>query len=113
MLRVIDIVINHHKKADDEMKWSVHHTLSRYNPGLIHASINAYGEEDERVGYDLVLQAEGGFMSINGTPRSGPLKMPLAMVDMLAAQQLKESILLALLDRSKSGRGAHISCSLF
>ena len=83
------------------------------NPRLIHARISAYGEGDERPGYDAALQAETGLMSINGTAQSGPLKLPLAMVDILAAHQLKAGVLLALWERDQSGAGAGISVSLY
>ena len=50
----------------------------------------------ERVGYDAIIQAESGFMSMNGeTRREALLKMPVALVDVLAAHHLKEAILLA------------------
>jgi crotonobetainyl-CoA:carnitine CoA-transferase CaiB-like acyl-CoA transferase len=87
--------------------------VRRDNPGLIHARIEAYGPGDERPGYDAALQAQTGLMSINGTADSGPLKLPLAMVDILAAHQLKEGVLLALWERERTGRGGTVSASLY
>ena len=55
-------------------------------------------EENDRIAYDLILQAETGFMSINGKADQGPLKMPVALIDVLA-HHLKEGLLLALLAR--------------
>jgi len=57
------------------------------------------------------LQAETGFMSMNGTPESGPTKMPVALIDVLAAHQLKEGLLLALLQ--KQNKGQLVSVSLY
>jgi crotonobetainyl-CoA:carnitine CoA-transferase CaiB-like acyl-CoA transferase len=83
------------------------------NPKLIVASINGFGSDSPRTAYDLILQAESGFMSMNGEPNSQPLKMPVALIDLLAGHQLKEAILIALLQRYKTGKGANISVSLF
>ena len=71
-----------------------------------------YGLEDKRVGYDALAQAEAGFTFMNGEPDSRPTKMPVALVDLLAAHQLKEAILLALWQRDRTGNGAHVHVSL-
>ena len=52
-------------------------------------------------------------MFMNGEKKSQPLKMPVAMIDVLAAHQLKEAVLIALLNRFKSNTGCHVSVSLF
>ena len=52
-------------------------------------------------------------MSMNGTAGSGPLKMPVALIDILAGHHLKEAILMALLKRQKTKQGSHVSVSLF
>ena len=87
-------------------------TLMSENSRLIYAEVTAYGRGDPRPGYDALLQAGTGFMSINGDPGGPPLKMPVALMDLLAAHQLKEGILLALLHREKTGRGRHVTASL-
>jgi crotonobetainyl-CoA:carnitine CoA-transferase CaiB-like acyl-CoA transferase len=107
-----DIVITNFKTGDDIKLGLDYESLKKQKPDIIYASITAYGDKDPRLAYDLVLQAEGGFMHMNGTPESGPLKMPLAMIDMLAAHQLKEGILLALMNKMKTGKGCHVSASL-
>lgn len=108
-----DVVIVNYKKGDDKKLKLGYKQLQKVNPRLIYASITGFAKNDERVAYDLVLQAESGFMSMNGTAQSGPLKMPVALIDILAAHHLKEAILLALLEREKTGRGSHVSVSLF
>lgn len=87
-------------------------TLSKINPSLIHAHLGGFEEDEKRVAYDLVVQAETGFMSINGEQNGGPLKMPVALMDVLAAHQMKEGILAALYERASTGKGAYVSCSL-
>lgn len=108
-----DILITNFKYGDAE-KFSIEdEKLLSINPRLIIGKINGYGSEDDRVAYDLILQAESGFMSMNGTPESGPVKMPVAMIDVMAAHHLKEGILLALYEREKTGKGKSISVSLY
>jgi crotonobetainyl-CoA:carnitine CoA-transferase CaiB-like acyl-CoA transferase len=80
---------------------------------LIYAQISGYGIEDETPAFDVVLQAEAGFMFINGEADGKPLKMPIALIDVLAAHQLKEAILIALLQRSKTGLGTTVHISLY
>ncbi|MFW6347665.1 MAG: CaiB/BaiF CoA transferase family protein [Cyclonatronaceae bacterium] len=87
--------------------------LSGWNPGLIYASISGYGPLDERLAYDALIQAESGFMHLNRRPGTPPAKMPVALIDVLAAHHLKELILLALIQKMKSGEGACVDVSLF
>ncbi|MFT5184405.1 MAG: crotonobetainyl-CoA:carnitine CoA-transferase CaiB-like acyl-CoA transferase, partial [Flavobacteriales bacterium] len=53
-----------------------------------------------------------GWMSMNGTKASGPLKMPVALMDLLAAHHMKQAALIALFNRERTGHGAWIKCSL-
>lgn len=108
-----DIVIANYKKGDDQKLKVDYKTLQKTNPRLIYASICGFSGDEDRVAYDLILQAESGFMSMNGTPQSGPLKMPVALIDILAAHHLKEGILLAMLERQKTGKGRQVIVSLF
>ncbi len=108
-----DIVITNYKLGDAVKNGADYATLSHLQPKLIYASVNGFGENSPRTAYDLILQAESGFMSLNGTPDSGPIKMPVALIDLLAAHQLKEALLIALLKRERLNCGSHISVSLF
>lgn len=109
----VDILVTNFKNGDAEKFGIADTKLLELNPQLIIAKINGYGEDSDRVAYDLILQAESGFMSMNGTPESGPVKMPVALIDVLAAHHLKEGILLALYEREKSGKGKALSVSLY
>jgi crotonobetainyl-CoA:carnitine CoA-transferase CaiB-like acyl-CoA transferase len=79
---------------------------------LIFAHITGYGREASRTGYDAVIQAEAGFMALNGQPDGPPTKMPVALMDLLAAHQAKEGALVALWQRERTGRGKLVSVSL-
>ncbi|CAJ1372630.1 unnamed protein product [Effrenium voratum] len=101
-------------KPGDAQKLGLGPELRTNAPRLIYAQVTGYGLEDARVGYDAVVQAESGFTFMNGSKGEAgqPTKMPVALVDLLAAHQLKEAILLALLQRERTGEGAHVHVSL-
>jgi itaconate CoA-transferase len=91
-----------------------HATLSRAHPRLIVCDISGYGDQGPyatRKAYDLLVQSESGFVSLNGTPeqmaKSGP---PVA--DISAASAATQQILAALVARQRSGRGAHIDVAM-
>lgn len=108
-----DILLSNFKKGDDEKLKITDEILRATNKKLIHGKITGFGNESDRVAYDLILQAETGFMSMNGTPESGPVKMPIALIDILAGHHLKEALLIALLERDCSEIGKTVSVSLY
>lgn len=108
-----DVVLASYKPGDAEKLGADYATLSAKNPRLIYGHLTGYGPHNARAGYDAVLQAEAGFMHLNAAgPGQPPQKMPVAMVDLLAAHQLKEGLLTALYRREKTGRGALVHSSL-
>jgi crotonobetainyl-CoA:carnitine CoA-transferase CaiB-like acyl-CoA transferase len=113
LVQSADVLLSNFKKGD-EAKFNITDSVLRnLNPSLICGKINGFGSQSDRVAYDLILQAESGFMSMNGTPESGPVKMPVALIDVLAAHHLKEGLLVALLQREKDGQGRTVSVSLY
>ncbi len=108
-----DIVIANFKQGSAEKLGMSYEQLRSLKPELIYGQISGYGSDDARTAYDVVLQAESGFMSMNGEPDSPPLKMPVALIDLLAAHQLKEGLLVALLKRFQTGTGSLVSVSLY
>lgn len=107
-----DIVTASFKPGDAQKLKLDYATLAARNPRLVYGQINAYGEDDPRPGFDAIVQAEAGFTFLNGEPDGPPTKMPVALVDLLAAHQLKEALLLALLKRERTGQGSFVSVSL-
>lgn len=113
LVRKSDIVIASYKPGDAE-KLKVSYTdLQKINPKIIYGHITGYGNYYDKVGYDAIIQAEAGFMYMNGEPNSPPTKMPVALIDVLAGHQLKQGILLALLQRERTGEGSYVEVSLF
>ena len=113
MVEQSSLVISNFKKGDDIKLNITDEILRKHNPNLIIGKITGYGSENDRVAYDLILQAETGFMSMNGTPLSGPVKMPVAFIDVLAAHHLKEGLLLALLEQQSTGKAKTVEVSLY
>src|SRR3954465_2895072 len=112
LIKEADIVISNYKPGDDVKLQMQYDFLRKLNPSLIYAHISGFGNDSSRTAFDLILQAETGFMYMNGTASTGPLKMPVALIDILAAHQLKEGILVALIKRMKTGKGSVVTVSL-
>lgn len=85
--------------------------IKRQNAKVIFLDLKGY-ENEERPAYDVVLQAETGWISMTGTDADHPAKLPVALIDVLAGHQLKEAALLALLHRERTGQGSYTVCSL-
>jgi formyl-CoA transferase len=89
--------------------------LRSTNPKLVYASLSGFGADGPMAdipGYDLIVQAWGGLMSITGTPESGPLKVGVAIIDLVAGLMLGKAIVAALFAREKIGVGQKIDTSL-
>lgn len=113
LIRTADIVLMNFKYGDQEKLKISDEILLQLNPKLIIGKISGFGDDSDRVAYDLILQAETGYMSMNGEPDGLPVKMPVALIDVLAAHHLKEGILVALLERMHTNRGRVVSVSLY
>ena len=115
MVKDADVVVASYKPGDAEKLRVDYETLSKIKPSLVYAQITGYGLDDERAGYDAVVQAESGFQYMNGEAHpSPPTKMPVALIDLLAAHQIKEGILASLWKRERDGghTGNFVSVSL-
>jgi len=85
------------------------------NPRLVTCSISGYGRDSplaERAGYDFVIQAEGGLMSIIGAPDGPPFRVGVAIADLITGNNAAQAVLAALYVREKTGRGQHIDMAL-
>jgi crotonobetainyl-CoA:carnitine CoA-transferase CaiB-like acyl-CoA transferase len=107
-----DVIICNFKYGDAQKFNLSYLDLKKNNKKVIYAQLNGFKSQPERVAFDVVLQAECGYMYMNGQIGSPPTKMPLAMMDLLGAHQLKEGVLLALLKKEKTGKGSLVETSL-
>jgi formyl-CoA transferase len=90
--------------------------LSRRNPRLVYCSITGFGQTGplrDEPGYDIMIQALGGVMSITGEPDGPPLKVGVAISDITAGMCAVQAILAALFACERSGKGDRIDISLF
>jgi crotonobetainyl-CoA:carnitine CoA-transferase CaiB-like acyl-CoA transferase len=91
-------------------------TVSSANPRLIYCSVSAYGQQGtakDLPGVDGVLQAVSGLMSVTGAPGGEPCKVPVPVVDLITGYIATISVLAALTDRQRTGRGQHVEASMF
>ena len=89
---------------------------SAINPNLIYCSITGFGQTGplrDKPGYDFMIQAMGGLMSITGEPDGEPMKVGVAVADLFAGQNAVIAILAALQARALTGKGQHLDISLF
>jgi len=113
LIREADVVISNYRAGAAEKLGMDYNTLKQLNTKLIYTQLSAYDEGDTTPAFDIVLQAEAGFLYMTGEPDRPPVRMPVAMIDLMAAHQLKEGVLLALIHRMKTGKGSYVSASLF
>ena len=117
-----DILVENYKLGDLKRYGLDYESLARVNPKLVYCSITAYGQDGpyaQRPGYDLLCQAEGGLMAINGHadvedggPGGGPVKVVIAVTDVLSGLNATIGILAAVEARHSTGRGQHIDIAL-
>ena len=89
--------------------------LKDINPRLIYCSISGYGrghELEERPGYDFIIQAESGFMSITGEKDGEPMRLGVAFIDLISGMNAVQAILAALFMRERTGKGQWLDISL-
>jgi len=110
-----DVVVENYR-PDVKFRLKIdYETLAQINPGLIYASISGFGQSGpyrDRPGFDQIAQGMGGLMSITGLPGQGPVRAGIAIADLAAGIFAAQGILLALLERQRSGRGQWVHSSL-
>lgn len=111
-----DVIINNFKTGTMERFGIDYETLAEINPKLVYCSITGFGETGPYKhipGYDFIIQAMSGLMSITGDEASGPQKLGVAITDILTGMYAVIGIQAALLERSYSGKGQKIDLSLY
>ncbi|WP_391122791.1 CaiB/BaiF CoA transferase family protein [Psychrobacillus sp. L3] len=111
-----DVIIHNFKTGTMNRYGLSYDTLSQLNPRIVYCSITGFGEtgpERHMPGYDFIIQAMSGLMSITGTKESGPQKSGVAIVDILTGLYACIGIQAALLERVQSGKGQKLDISLY
>ena len=91
-------------------------SLKRINPRLVYCSITGFGQDGPdsgRAGYDFMIQGMGGMMSVTGETDGMPMKIGVALVDVLTGTNAATAMLAAVMHASRTGEGQHIDMSLF
>ena len=90
-------------------------TLSKDHPGLVYASISGFGQSGplaQRPGFDQIAQGMSGLMSVTGKAGDGPMRVGIPIADLCAGVFAAQGVLVALLEREKSGKGQWLHTSL-
>jgi crotonobetainyl-CoA:carnitine CoA-transferase CaiB-like acyl-CoA transferase len=114
--READVVVENFRPGLMASKGLDHAALSAANPGLVYCSITGFGgtgKGAELPGYDLLVQALGGLMGITGEPDGEPMKVGVAVVDVLAGLFATVGILAALRHRDATGEGQLVEVDLY
>jgi crotonobetainyl-CoA:carnitine CoA-transferase CaiB-like acyl-CoA transferase len=117
LLADADVMTENFKPGTLE-KWGLGYeeVLSKRFPKLIHARLTGFGADGPMggfPGYDAMVQAWAGFNSVNGTPDGGPVRLGIPMVDLGTGLNLAVGILLALVERQRSGKGQFLEVTLY
>lgn len=114
-----DVVLENYKVGGLDRYRLGYADLAALNPRLVYCSITGFGQTGpyrQRAGYDFLIQGMGGLMSLtgqpDGVPGGGPVKVGVAMVDILTGMYAATAVLAALAYRERSGRGQHVDLSL-
>ncbi len=116
LLEDADVLIENFKTGTME-KWGVgYDTLSQKFPKLVHARVSGFGADGPLggyPGYDAMVQASAGLVSVNGAPEAGPVRIGVPVVDLSTGMNACMGILMALFERTKSGKGQFIDATLY
>jgi formyl-CoA transferase len=109
-----DILVENHKSGALARFGLGYDDLRELNPGLVYCSITGFGSRagSAMAGYDFLVQAVGGLMSITGDPAGEPTKVGVALVDVLTGKDAVIGILAAVAERHRTGLGQHVEVDL-
>lgn len=115
LARKADVVIENFRPSSLAKLGLRYEDLKAVNPRIVHCSISGYGRASDyasRPGYDFVLQAETGFMSITGEVDGSPMRLGVAFIDLVTGMNATSAILAALFARERTGEGQHLDIAL-
>lgn len=110
-----DVLVENFRPGTLDERGLGYAALASRHPGLIYVSISGFGHNGPRrdeAGYDAVIQAESGLMSVTGAPDGPAVRLGVAITDIAAGMFAFQGILLALIAKGKTGRGQHVDLGL-
>jgi crotonobetainyl-CoA:carnitine CoA-transferase CaiB-like acyl-CoA transferase len=115
LVKTADILVENYR-PDVKHKLGIDYdTMARENPRLVYASISGFGQDGpyrDRAGFDQIAQGMGGLMWVTGLPGQGPVRAGIPVADLSAGLFAALGILIALQERSRSGKGQWVQASL-
>ena len=115
LLEHADVVVENFRPGTLEGYGLGYEAAKELNPGLVFCSVSGYGHTGpaaELPGYDLIIQGEGGIVSLTGDPDGSPYKSGTSQADIIAGMTAFQGILLALIARSQTGRGQKVDIGM-
>ncbi|HSO05934.1 MAG TPA: CaiB/BaiF CoA-transferase family protein [Pelomicrobium sp.] len=115
LARSCDVVLENFKVGGLKRYGLDYAALREVNPRLVYCSITGFGQDGplkDRAGYDFMIQAMGGLMSITGTSDGEPMKVGVAIADLFTGMYATVAILAALAHRDRTGEGQHVDLAL-
>ncbi len=113
---ISDVVVENYKLGGLDKYGLDYASLKLINPRLVYCSISGYGRKSPRAGepgYDYVIQAEGGLMSVTGDADRPPVRVGVAVADLFTGMTAAQAVLAALIAADRDGVGQHIDIALF
>jgi crotonobetainyl-CoA:carnitine CoA-transferase CaiB-like acyl-CoA transferase len=110
-----DVLIENFKVGGLKKYGLDYDSLQSLNPKLVYCSITGFGQTGpyaERAGYDFMIQAMGGLMSVTGTPEGEPMKVGVALADVMTGLYAANAIQAALIHQLRTGQGQYIDLAL-
>jgi formyl-CoA transferase len=115
MAKAADVIVENYR-ADVKHRLGIDYdAIRQVNPRIVYGSISGFGQDGpyrDRPGVDQIAQGLGGLMSITGLPGQGPVRVGIPITDLCSGIFLAQGILVALLDRERTGEGKWVSTSL-
>ena len=115
LVKTADVVVENFRPDVKNRLGIDYESLAAVNPRIILASISGFGQDGpyaKRPGFDQIAQGMGGLMSITGAPGKGPMRVGIPVADLTAGHFTAQAILIALIEREKSGQGQWVHSSL-
>jgi formyl-CoA transferase len=114
LVRRADVLVHNFRGGSLAQYGLDYDSARRINPRLLYVSISGFGSGAgaDLPGYDFVVQAVGGLMSLTGSPDGPPTKVGVALVDVLTGKDVTVGILAGLRQRDRTGHGQHIQVNL-
>ncbi|HVE74586.1 MAG TPA: CaiB/BaiF CoA-transferase family protein [Mycobacteriales bacterium] len=108
-----DVVVHNLRPSSARRLGLSYEQVRHLREDVVHCAISGYGTDSDRPGYDVVMQAVGGLMSVTGEPDGAPMKAGVALVDLFTGLFAVIGIQAALAERARSGQGQEVDMALY